>query len=216
VLIVSAWTAAWAQVVPVSQEPHHRIVFEDAHLRVLDVVIPPGVTTLDHSHDYDLVTVSIGQADTRIRSHGEDWGPVRPRRPLGHVSTTQYAGERGIHTIENVGPDPYHLIAVENVKQSGWQATPAAISTPAVMVAVESRSFRASAIHLDATHRSVTRALPVPAVVVLVTGDAVLERHGRNSQPLNASARWTVLGAQEQYTLSSRGGEVRAVEIEVR
>jgi hypothetical protein len=215
VLIVAAWTAAWAQIVPVSQEPHHRLVFEDARLRVLDVNIPPGVTTLEHSHDHDLVTVSIGQADTRIRLHGADWGPVRPRRPLGQVGTTEYAGQTGIHTIRNVGPDPYHLIAVENVRQSGWHATPAA-GAPGVTVAAESRAFRASSIQLDAARRSVTRALSLPAVIVLVTGEAVLARQGHDSRPLNASARWTVLPPLEEYTVASHGGEARLVEIEVR
>ena len=61
------------------------------------------------------------QADTRIRTPGGDWGPVRPRRPVGDTSAVEYAGKQGVHTIQNVGPDPYRLLAVENVKQSGWK-----------------------------------------------------------------------------------------------
>ena len=57
VLLIAAWVTVSAQVVPVGQEPHHRIVYEDASLRVLDVNIPPRTTTLHHSHDHDLVTV---------------------------------------------------------------------------------------------------------------------------------------------------------------
>jgi hypothetical protein len=213
--VVASWTALAAQVIPVGKEPHHRVVFEDARLRVLDVNIPPGVTTLDHSHDHDLVTVSIGQADTRIRTPGADWGAVRPRRPLGDVSTVDYAGQRGTHTIQNVGPDAYHLIAVENVRQSGWHSTPA-VAAPGVRVAAESRAFRASSIALTPAHTSVTRALPVPAVVVLVAGEAVLTRKGHDPQRLHSSARWNVVSAGEEYTVSSRGGDVRLVEIEVR
>ena len=140
---------------------------------------------------------------------------MRPRRPLGDVSTVDYAGQRGIHTIQNVGPDPYHLIAVENVRQSGWHSTPA-VAAPGVRVAAESRAFRASSIELTPAHTSVTRALPVPAVVVLVAGDAVLTRKGHDPQRLHSSARWNVVGAGEEYTVSSRGGDVRLVEIEVR
>ena len=212
--VVAAWTALAAQVIPVGKEPHHRVVFEDAQLRVLDVNIPAGVTTLDHSHDHDLLTVSIGQADTRIRTPGSDWGPVRARRALGDVSTVDYAGQRGVHTIQNVGPDPYRLIAVENVRQSGWHATPA-VGAQGVRTAAESRSFRASSIALEAARPSVTRTLPVPSVVVLVTGDAVFTRQGHDPQPLTSAARWRVVGAGEAYTLSSRG-DARVVEIEVR
>ena len=141
-LVVALGAPSLAQV-PVGKEPHHRIVYEDARLRVLDVNIPPGVTTLDHSHDHDLVTVSIGQADTRIRTPGGDWGPVRPRRPVGDTSAVEYAGKQGVHTIQNVGPDPYRLLAVENVKQSGWKVPPAAPG-PGVKVVAEARAFRAS------------------------------------------------------------------------
>lgn len=213
-LVFAMWATGLAQV-PVGKEPHHRVVFEDARLRVLDVNIPPGATTLEHSHDHDIVTVSIGQADTRTRAPGVDWGAVRPRRPLGDVSATEYAGQPGVHAIQNVGPDLYHLIAVENVRQSGWQATPA-VAAPGLRVAVESRAFRASSIDLDPARPSVTRALSVPSVVVLVAGEAVLNRKSHDPKRLTPGARWGVVGAGEEYTLSSRGGNTRLVEIEVR
>jgi hypothetical protein len=215
VLVVAAWTAVFAQLVPVSKEPHHRVVYEDANLRVLDVVIPPGVTTLEHSHDHDLITVSIGQADTRTRAPGEDWGPVRPRRPIGDTSTVEYAGKQGVHTIRNVGPDPYRLLAVENVRQSGWHTTAAALA-PGVRIAAESRAFRAYAVTLGTGHRSVTRRPGVPAVVVIATGQAALTKNGRNPESLGPSARWAVVKAGEEYTVTASDGEARLVEIEVR
>lgn len=213
-LLVATWATGSAQV-PVGKEPHHRVVFEDDRLRVLDVNIPPGATTLEHSHDHDLVTVSIGQADTRTRAPGADWGAVRPRRPLGDVSATEYAGQPGVHTIQNVGSDLYHLIAVENLRQSGWQTTPA-VGAPGLRAAVESRAFRAWSIELDPSRPSVTRALASPSVVVLVVGEVVLTRKSHEQKRLTPGARWSVVGAGEEYTLSSRGGSARLVEIEVR
>ena len=213
-LLVAAWVTVSAQVVPVGQEPHHRIVYEDASLRVLDVNIPPGTTTLDHSHDHDLVTVSIGQADTRIRVPGSDWGPVRPRRPLGDTSTVEYAGKRGVHTIENVGPDPYRLIAVENVKQSGWHAAPA-VAGSAVRQLTEARAFRASSVRVK-PGEAVRRAHKVPTVVVLVSGEALLAPSAKEPRPLGPAARWAVVGAANEFTLTTRGeGEAHLVEIEV-
>jgi hypothetical protein len=214
-LVVALCASGAAQVVPVSKEPHHKVVYEDAHLRVLDVVIPSGTTTLEHSHDHDLITVSIGQADTRIRTPGSDWGPVRPRRPVGDVSTVDYAGQRGTHTIQNVGPDPYRLLAVENVGQSGWRATPAA-ATAGVRVTAESRAFRASAVTLDAEHERITRLAASPAVLVLVSGQAVLTKRGRPARTLQASSRWAVVDGGTEYMLASAHGDARLIEIEVR
>jgi hypothetical protein len=214
VFLVASAALCLAQVVPVSKEPHHRTVYEDAHLRVLDVVIPPGVTTLEHSHDLDLITVSIGQADTRTRAPGEDWGSVRPRRPLGDASVVEYAGKRGIHTIQNVGRDPYHLLAVENVKQSGWRPAPA-VAVPNLRPLVEGRAFRASALRLSGNQR-VTRVHTGPAVVVLVSGEALLASAGHRSRRLSAAARWGVVAAGRAFALSAAGsGSAEVVEVEV-
>jgi len=212
--VVAAWTALYAQVVPVEKEPHHRVVFEDARLRVLDVVIPPGTTTLDHSHDHDLATVSIGQADTRIRTAGADWGPVRPRRPLGDTSTAEYAGKRGVHTIQNVGPDPYRLIAVENVKQSGWHVVPAQ-AVPGVRPLTESRAFRASSVRLK-SGETLRRAHAVSSVLVLVSGDALVAARGHESRRLDQSSRWAVVGGDDAVVVTGQGAsEAHLVEIEV-
>ena len=212
-LVVAFWAPCSAQV-PVGKEPHHRIVYEDARLRVLDVNIPPGVTTLDHSHDHDLVTVSIGQADTRIRTPGGEWGPVRPRRPVGDTSAVEYAGKQGVHTIQNVGPDPYRLLAVENVKQSGWKIPPAAPG-PGVKVVAEARAFRASSVRLKAGD-VLRRAHTVPRVVVLVSGNALVSAEGREARRLDEASRWTVVGTAGAITVAQQGsGEAHLVEIEV-
>jgi hypothetical protein len=213
VLVVAVWATCSAQV-PVGKEPHHRVVYEDATLRVLDVNIPPGVTTLDHSHDHDLVTVSIGQADTRIRAPGESWGAVRPRRPLGDTGTVEYAGKRGVHTIQNVGPNPYRLIAVESVKQSGWRAVPA-VSAPGVRQLTEGRAFRASSVRLKAGE-TLRRAREVASVVVLISGTALVSPASHGPRRLDQSSRWAVVGAADAFTLAHQGaGEAHLVEIEV-
>ena len=212
VLIVAAWTAVFAQVVPVSKEPHHRIVFEDAHLRVLDVNIAPGDATLEHSHDHDIATVSIGPADARIRPMGADWGAGR-RRPLGDTNTAEYVGKQGIHTIQNVSADPYRLIAVENVKQAGWHAV-ATTPAPGVKLLTEGRAFRASSLRVQPGE--VLRRTPsVPSVLVSVSGDVEITSGGRESRRIGSASRWAVLAASEYSVTPQGAGEARLVEIEV-
>jgi hypothetical protein len=212
VLIVAAWTAVSAQVVPVGKEPHHRIVYEDAHLRVLDVNIAPGDATLEHSHDHDIATVSIGPADARIRPAGADWGAAR-RRPLGDTNTAEYVGKQGIHTIENVSGEPYRLIAVENVKQAGWHAV-AAAPAPGVKLLTEGRAFRASSLRVQPGE--VLRRTPsVPSVLVSVSGDAEITSGGREPRRIGSASRWAVLAASEYHVAPRGAGEAHLVEIEV-
>src|SRR5262245_39440416 len=55
--------------IPVTKEPHHHVTFENSQFRILDVNVPPGESTLDHSHDRDLVTVSMSNgAETRAQA----------------------------------------------------------------------------------------------------------------------------------------------------
>ena len=69
---------------PANKEPHHRTVFENAQFRILDVNVPPSETTLEHSHNLDIVTVSMTVGPIPDESPANR-GPRPPRRPLGHV-----------------------------------------------------------------------------------------------------------------------------------
>ena len=106
VLTIGLATAAAAQV-PVSREPRHRVVFENAQFRILDVRIPPGETTLDHTHEHDVVTVAMTSgAETRTQSPGQPWSEVRPARPLGDASVSEHTGRSDRHVVQNVGDIP--------------------------------------------------------------------------------------------------------------
>jgi beta-alanine degradation protein BauB len=51
--------------VPVEQEPHHRWIFENQYVRVLDVVLAPGESTLFHTHSHDSVGVRLTDASAQ-------------------------------------------------------------------------------------------------------------------------------------------------------
>jgi hypothetical protein len=49
--------------VPVANEPHHHLVFENSYVRVFRVSVPGHDATLLHQHDLPYVYVSLGPAD---------------------------------------------------------------------------------------------------------------------------------------------------------
>src|SRR4030095_8548994 len=96
-LLLVFTAAVGAQQIPVTKEPHHHVTFENSQFRILDVNVPPGESTLDHSHDRDLVTVSMSNsAETRAQAAGQSWAN-RPRRPIGDIETTDYSGKPTSH-----------------------------------------------------------------------------------------------------------------------
>jgi hypothetical protein len=91
----------------------HRLLLENAHVRVLETKIPPGVTTPVHTHRWPAAhhVVSWSQfvrrdpsgtvlLDTRQTDFGKNpqvlWGEALPA-----------------HTVENVGSEMLHIVSVE-------------------------------------------------------------------------------------------------------
>src|SRR5215470_16798021 len=118
-LFVVALAAVAAAQVPLSKEPHHKVTFENAQFRILDVNVPPGETAGDHRHELDIATVAMSDGpDTRIQISGKPWGAAA-HRALGDARVTEYSGKPLIHRIENLGKTAYQLFAVENLRQNG-------------------------------------------------------------------------------------------------
>src|SRR5258708_6860026 len=49
--------------VPISEEPHHRLVLQNDFIRVYNVMVPPLDATLLHQHDHPYLYVTLGPAD---------------------------------------------------------------------------------------------------------------------------------------------------------
>jgi quercetin dioxygenase-like cupin family protein len=97
--------------VAVEQEPHHRVVFENQYVRVLDVVVKPGETTLFHRHSIDNVPIILTGADNKTQFAGKDWMPT----PVKSGSVGFIAGDAKpyVHRISNHGSTVYHVVDVE-------------------------------------------------------------------------------------------------------
>jgi quercetin dioxygenase-like cupin family protein len=97
--------------VPVEQEPHHRVIFENQYVRVLDVVLKPGDTTLFHRHSIDNIPIILTGADNKTQFAGKDWVPTpATAKSVGFIPG---AAKPYVHRISNQGKTEYHVIDVE-------------------------------------------------------------------------------------------------------
>lgn len=95
----------------VEQEPHHHIIFENQYVRVLDVVVKPGETTLFHKHSLDNVPVILTNADNRTQFAGKDWGTTPAKAES--VGFIPGAAKPYVHRINNQGSTVFHVIDIE-------------------------------------------------------------------------------------------------------
>jgi quercetin dioxygenase-like cupin family protein len=97
--------------VPVEQEPHHRVIFENQYVRVLDVVVKPGETTLFHKHSLDNIPVILTGADNRTQFAGKDWSPTPAKSES--VGFIPGAAKPYVHRINNQGTTVFHVIDIQ-------------------------------------------------------------------------------------------------------
>jgi hypothetical protein len=98
--------------VAVRDEPRHRRRFEDDHVRVYDVLIPPGDTTLYHHHTEDTFYVAVNGAIVR----NQVWGSDEAREGTAMAGTAMCLGHRArplIHQVHNAGTAEMRLIGAE-------------------------------------------------------------------------------------------------------
>jgi hypothetical protein len=225
-LLVVSTSAVVAAQVPLTKEPRHRVTFENTQMRIFDVNIPPGDTSLDHRHDHDIVTVSMtGGTEIRIQNTGQPW-TTRAPRPLGDATVTEYAGKPGSHKVENTGKSAYQLFAVENLKAGGWTTTPAATGL-ATKLTTEARSFRIYDVRLAQQASQTSHTHAVPTVAVLVAGRVMSDgpdTHAQTNAPaavglrqLDQPGQWVLIPQGDTHHVVRLGtADARLLEIEIR
>jgi quercetin dioxygenase-like cupin family protein len=98
--------------VPVEKESHHRVVLENAYVRVLDLILAPGEATADHTHFRDSLQVMVGPSKMRLEVPGKP--PVEvPETAPGEVGFVAFSRNPVTHRIKNVGAGTLRIIEVE-------------------------------------------------------------------------------------------------------
>jgi quercetin dioxygenase-like cupin family protein len=97
--------------VPVAKEPRHRPVFRNSQVQVLDVVIPPGASTLFHTHVHDLAGITISSAPSRNEVQGEKPAD-KPEEPEGEAWFMPFP-KPWTHRLTNLGTTDIHYVAFQ-------------------------------------------------------------------------------------------------------
>ena len=111
--------------VPVSSEPRHHLKFENAYVRVFDVVVPPGDQTLFHIHANDYLFVSIGDANLKAEVMGNQPGDL-----ILKDGEVRYSKATITHRVANQAKEMFRNITIEVLKSPGGQ--PGATNQPQI------------------------------------------------------------------------------------
>ena len=106
--LTAVLTAQATKEVEITAEPHHRLVFENAQVRVFNVDVAPHTDTLLHRHRHDYLYVTLGDSEVVNAVQGKD--PVTVNLQDGQTGflTGGYA-----HIARNVSNSSFRNVTVE-------------------------------------------------------------------------------------------------------
>jgi quercetin dioxygenase-like cupin family protein len=229
VALVGWLVAQDTKIVPVHEEPRHHLVLDSPIVRVLDIQIPPGDTTLFHTHSNPILYVNMSASRMRNQNLNGEWNApgapsapsapsaprVVPSAPPGRMmSTTSYAERPVTHRVNNIGDSLYRLIGIIN--PSAGDASNGPSGGFDLAPELENQWFRG--------YRRVVDAQPAPAhrhanpvVLVLASGAAtVLVGEARLPRALAEPGGFAFIDANEAHTLAATAADTQVMEVELR
>jgi hypothetical protein len=96
--------------VAVREEPRHHPVIVNQYLRVLDVWIRPGDTTVFHIHATPSLFLIF--TNTKVATQLKDSGWLNDTNIKGEVYFEEFTKER-VHRVSNVDKDSFHVTDIE-------------------------------------------------------------------------------------------------------
>jgi len=122
VLIIQAFYCSAQTVVPLKDEPRHHNVFENAYVRVLDVRIKPGDTSLFHKHATPSVFIVLHPVKTGSEVKVEEQKATALSSPDPSISFEGFYKSPRIHRVWNEDTAQFHVMDIEILNKGGHAA----------------------------------------------------------------------------------------------
>ena len=197
-------------------EPRHQPKFENEFVRVWDVTLPAGDTTLWHIHRHDNVVVTLGEARLRIETAG-----AAPGESLWKFGEVRFGKATYVHRAINVGTTPFHNFTIELLKPNAGGPAPPTAKEPIVRTSVfENERVRAFEVTLEPGQSTSMHTHALPGLAIALTpGDLEVITQGKNKPdrlnlPLG-DLRWRA-GAVTHTIKNVGKSRFEAVDIELK
>ena len=164
-------SSLYAQV-PVRQEPHHKTVLQNDYIRLLDVHIKPGDTTLYHIHAAPSVMVHITKSIIGIQMMGKAIMP--PSEVLqGKTSFAAYDENPITHRVYNAGKNVFHVMDIELVKKQPSANSCAASQIPGAAITIDEKLARVYKFDIAEQQLINLPAGKCAHLVICITGEII-------------------------------------------
>jgi hypothetical protein len=179
-LLISVGSLQAQDTVAVSKEPLHRTVFENQYVRLLDLHIAPGDTTLFHKHETPCVSISLHPVRTGSQTIVDDHGPKVSSLDNRITFEGFYQSPR-IHRVWNRDTSMFHWMDIEVLTKGGGDIE-ASIALDGFTQVFDAPPVRAYRLTLKGKQKlDLKRSAPV-LVIGLTDGKAMANKKRLSTQ----------------------------------
>jgi hypothetical protein len=176
---------------PVSREPHHKVIFENKYGRLLEGVIPVNDTTAAHLHAANSVVIFLSHSTFGIQIPGEK--PIITTVSPGDMKYVAYGDKPVTHIVWNQTPPVFHFLVAELPKRplskpASSTPPPATDSCPTLVqpgVSLQWRQKSVTAYYLDIPGSQPYRLPPSGCARLLIDITGTPRTGSRSLQPDN-------------------------------
>jgi hypothetical protein len=156
-----------AAQIQVSQEPRHHNIFENTWVRLLDVHIPPGDTSLIHKHSTPSVFLVLSNTKTGSQVITE---PNKIHLNEGNIWFEGFYDTPRIHRVWNSDTTEFHVIDMELLNKKPQPIDPP-LNMKSITLLFDEKAVRGYRFTLPAQSTLVLPRRNAPVVVIGLTNN---------------------------------------------
>jgi hypothetical protein len=154
--------------VPVSKEPRHHNIFENGHVRILDVHIPPGDTSQVHIHSTPSVFVILNDVKTGSQVISEEDHSNSPVPDYGNIWFEGFYKKPRIHRVWNSDTSEFHVMDIELLNKNYVTIDPP-IQQESFTFLFDEKPLRAYRLNLRSAAKISVMASKADILMILLT-----------------------------------------------
>ena len=205
-------SSALTAQVQVSKEPRHKNVLENKYLRLLDVWIEPGDTTLFHIHSTPSLFLHFTNTVVCSQAKGEAW--VKGKNKEGNPSYRSFVNDTLVHRVSNCDTIPFHVTDIELLSSYKSNTTLTPLPFPVLF-----NNERAVAYKLtQSSFNNQIISNRGPMVAQLVSGDEVMyyDAKKKKSTSIKTGKHLYVKPGNSFYFSAKGNEEINLVMFEIK
>jgi len=178
------WGQCILAQVPVREEPRHKNVFENGIIRVLDVHITPGDTTLFHIHETPSLFVTFSNTKTGSQEINE---PKKEGRSTAGATSYSSFTKRRVHRVWNSDSSLFHVMDLEILTRGDVHASHP-LTLPDMKLKQDEERARIYELKLKAKETTHLLTSSNPILIIVIAGELIIENQEGMSTNLHPSS----------------------------